>query len=74
MPRFRFSLRVLFIFMTVATLAAWQLSRPTLLATRYVEALNDGDFDTAREICDEFPGQPRPDVHMQTHAMVHPFS
>jgi hypothetical protein len=60
----RFSLRVLFIAVTLsAAMLYWCVARPTILANRFVSAVNNRDFQSARKLLPDFwPFNMRPEA------------
>jgi hypothetical protein len=75
-PRLRFSLRALFIVVTLSSAAAYWLALPTLNAQRYAAAINAGDYPAADRLCLDarrvFPGDWTRHATFQSSAHVSP--
>ena len=58
--RLQFSIRWMFVFMALVAGAVYWFSQPSIVARRYVSALNSGEYAAANRLCadakSEFPG------------------
>ncbi len=78
MPRFRYSLRALFLAITLASVGLYWFGLPSLHAHRFVTALNSRDYPAAQRQFAKgkrpFPGRWTEYVHFEPRASLQPLT